>query len=91
MSLSLLELQQKVSLTRELRMEIQVYHSLVSSIMELELFMCKQWSMHWIIDELLRSARFTKFQERENASFSQIEYFVKRLVLVSYFAYMNAK
>ena len=44
-------------------------------------------------DDLLKSARFTKFQERENASFSQIQYFVKRLVHVYYFAYMyiNAK
>ena len=42
-------------------------------------------------DELLRSAGFTNFQGRENASLSQIQYIVKKLVLVSYFAYVNAK
>ena len=88
-----MELQQKASITREFRMEIYVYPSLVTSIKELELSMCEQWSMHNLPlkDELLKSARFTKFQERENASFSQIEYFVTRLVLVPNFVYMNAK
>ena len=28
-------------------------------------------------DDLLKSARFTKFQDSKNASFSQIQYFVK--------------
>ena len=93
MSLFLSDLQQKVSLTKKLRMETLVHYRLVSSIKELERFICEQWSMHWTIfhalkDDLLKSARFTKFQERENASFSQIQYFVKTLVHVYYFAYM---